>query len=1173
MNSADHTNDFANKIQVFASDPVASVFVSASAGSGKTKLLIDRLLRLMLPRFTSDGAIIEGVSPERILCLTFTKAAASEMSLRLQRTLGSWVTLSDTSLDKELSKLSVPVNPETRNISRALFARILDLPGGMRIGTIHAFCQSLLRRFPLEASINPHFKLMEEANAGLFLHEAAESSLPDLAEDILSDIAFRRNISEFLKFVSKFRFHLKSHEIVKRIISDPELVRKNLFLCLDVSPDDDPVRMICSVRGEDSLRSCLLEILEEGADGARKVAQSMLNWLSLPEKNRAERYSEWVTLFLKKKNEPKSNSGIKGNITKTREDIFIRLHEEALRICAALEVRKAQELARLTFSFLTAASGILSRFSRKKNQKGEMEYDDLINLTLRLLRNPGAEWVLYKLDGGIDHLLLDEVQDTSREQWKIAGALTSEFFSGEGAADLASGPRTVFAVGDYKQSIFGFQGADPEGFHEWKKIFKKRVEDAQWEWREPELTVSFRSTQPVLSLVDAVFSLPAAQAGIAEDHVSAPQHVSARSGQGGSVEIWPLAPAGEEEAPDPWSIPESNITRRTADQKLADALALHIRHLILRVPDEGEKPFTPQDFLILVRRRSAFVSSLVRALKKQQIPVSSLVTTSLAEQIAVRDLMTLCDALLLPQDDLTLACVLTSPLGGVSDESLMHLAMDRNGRPLWSVLRERHAERTEWRSAWRMLSGLFARVDYASPHLILCAALGEFGGRARLLARLGPEAAEPVDELLSAALLYEEANIPSLQGFAFWLRNSDAVVKRVAETAGNAVRIMTAHSSKGLQSRFVILPDTVGIPGDNSQNEDDMIFWTREKVSGLTLPLICLRKDMAVSVVRKLQEKKKKSDMEEYNRLLYVALTRAADHLLICGWDRKKKSVSDESWYAKIRNGFELLECRREDFSGGWEGERLIYEIFPEKSGKDLNKEESGSSMAAMPDWIRQGHAVPLPPEPAIARPLSPSRPDDLLMGPLPVVRSPLDIVHISPTAAREAAFRRGTLVHALLQYLPECPVRNRTHIAYDWLQRPGHALSETEAARLAARVIGVMDLPELADLFGPHSRAEQRLTGVAGGQVIIGQADRICVLPGEVHICDFKTNRRPPEDVSKTPVAYLRQMAAYRALLRQLWPGRQVKCCLVWTESVTVMLLPDSLLDHYGPEKNYRSS
>ncbi len=1161
----------ANAQQALASDPSASVFVSASAGSGKTKLLIDRLLRLMLPR-TAPGAapgdpLVAGSDPARIQCLTFTKAAAAEMSIRLQGKLGLWVTLPDDALDRELRGLHVEPGPATRQAARALFAHVLDLPGGMRVSTIHAFCQSLLRRFPLEAAISPQFQLAEETDQRLALGSAAESVLGELpaGDAALGLLAGQVNAAAFTSLVAALQAGLREpHELLR---SGPEALHRALRRAAGVTHADELACIAEAVQGPDEphLAAMLRLALQKGGKGAQAAAALRLDWLAQDPAARGRSWTAWRDLALTGEGEPRAVGGIfRGKWLGEHPEIGQALLDEALRILDVEDACRAIRMAALSAALLGLALPILERHASRKQESGLLDYDDLIARTLALLGDPGVAWVLYKLDGGIDHLLLDEVQDTSPLQWAIAWALTGEFFAGLGAGEERPLPRTIFAVGDYKQSIYSFQGADPAEFHRWRERFRARVEGGGELWREPALTVSFRSVEPVLRLVDAVFSDPDAARGLVEPGQGPLlPHRAARVGLPGRVELWPLTPAAEQVAqPGPWQAPSRNAGQDSAPQRLAEALAGWIAGQIGAPDAQGSAPLRAGDVLVLVPRRSGFVRALIRALKSEDVPVATLVRTGLVDQVAVQDLVALCDALLLPMDDLTVGCVLTSPLGGLSDDALMELATTRGGASLWDSLRDRHRHRPDWASAWSFLSTLFARVDYASPYALLGEALGALGGRARLLARLGPEAAEPVDELLSAAQRYEDGHPPSLQGFLHWLRNSEETIKREPDSAGDAVRVMTVHGAKGLQARLVVIPDTTAAP-----RPDDKLLWTRDPLTGASLPFWVPRSELASNPTRRLGVAARRASIEEQNRLLYVALTRASDRLLVCGW-QPGRAMPEGAWYELCRRGFEAAGAVSVPSGLGWEGERLVIE----DASAQAPATAPGRAVAArekLPEWLgRAPHwrATPPPVEPPLPSPLAPSRPDDVAFGPLPAARSPL---HRAAGAGqgRDLALARGRVVHALLQHLPALPPGERAAAAHRFAARPSHGLPPAQAAALAKQALSVLDDPQLAGLFGPGSRAEQPLAGLADGVVVSGQVDRLLVGPSYVLLCDFKTGRASPDGPDQVPVLYLRQMAAYRALLRGLYPSREIRCLLVWTEGPSVMTLPDALLDMHRPE------
>jgi ATP-dependent helicase/nuclease subunit A len=1133
--------------QLAASNPRVSAFVAASAGSGKTRLLTDRILRLM----------VGGAPPERILCLTFTKAAAAEMALRLQRRLGLWVTLDEPALRDELRKLAIEPTQSTLHRARSLFAHVLDLPGGMRIGTIHAFCQSLLRRFPLEAEISPHFQLAENRDTDEAMTEAREDLLasvrPRGPSNALSDqeVALRTlagvaTLDRFSKLVTALKQNRERWSLARA--AGPDLAAARRRILGVTSPDPDAVMAdAVSSADETALRTAARLIAAQGAATVKEKANGILRWLALTTSERAANWATWRRFFLKSDGQPyAAQSMVNVALNRTQPDLLPPLMAEIDRVVAVEEQMCAAKTAALSDALCRLAGPLLDRYEDRKQSAGLLEFDDLIDLSTRLLREPGAEWVLYKLDGGLDHLLLDEVQDTAPEQWAIAHGLTREFFAGEGARDGVT--RTVFAVGDRKQSIFSFQGADVAGFEDARGRLGARVTRASMAWIEKPLDISFRSTTPVLALVDAVFADLAAAAGVVLPGETL-SHRAVREHHAGGVELWPLAEALPPETPIPWAAPERNQRATSAIQVLADGLAGWISDQIdgsVLLQSKG-RPLRPGDIMILVRHRDALPAAVVRSLKSRGVPVAGLDRMVLTGQPAVQDLMVLGDALLLPQDDLSFASVLTSPLGGLDDNDLMALAIGRQ-QPLWETLRIRHVEAPHWARAWTFFSTLLNRIDYVSPHALYAEALGACGGRQRLLARLGAEAAEPIDELLSAALRYSKIHPPSLQGFLQWLRRSGSEIKREAEAAGNQVRILTVHGAKGLQAPLVILPDTTSMP-----REDDELLWADDPGGGSPVPIWVPRAEFHCDATRRLRDVMRQSRREEYNRLLYVALTRAEDRLVVCGAKPALGEPNEACWYSLIARGFaQLTELPDGDVARYDSPQRAACE-------RELSAVAVAASVLA-PAFV----GTPPPPEPARPVPLAPSRPEGVEFGALPSGASP--IAQVEQGVDR---FNRGRLVHSLLQHLPDLPEVERRPAALRFLERSGNGVPVADMPGIADEVMEVLCHPALAPLFGPQSRAEVPLTGVVGNVVVVGLIDRMVVLPDRVLLADFKTNRRPPASIEATPVTYLRQMASYRAVLQTIFPHRPVQCTLIWTRESRISVLPDGLLDLHQPGRD----
>ena len=1145
--------DRANRTQLEASDPEVSAFVAASAGSGKTKLLTDRLLRLML----SDG-----VRPERIQCLTFTKAAAAEMSLRLQRLLGEWVTLDDAALDRKLNDLALTATPKLRGRARALFADVLDLPGGMRIGTIHAFCQSLLRRFPLEARLSPHFQLVDDRDAEDALTEARESMLAG-AEDgnLAATLELLAGLTTVSQFGDRVGDLLQDRERLNTALTHPDLeAGQRRVLGVTSNNETEILSQAVNWQDEPELRDAAQIVSDWGAKTAKDRAGEMLGWLSLETEDRADNWDAWRKLFLTADGEVRKSGGfVSKAVTDRYPDLADIFGREGRRILEIHERIRALKVAEISAALIRLARPVVDTYGAHKERSGLLDYADLIVRTAGLLLDPGAAWVLYKLDGGLDHLLLDEVQDIAPQQWEIAHSLTDEFFAGLGARDQR---RTVFAVGDRKQSIYGFQGADVATFETSRGRIEKRVHDAGETFRDLTLDVSFRSTRPVLDLVDAVFTDEKARLGVVGDG-EVLTHLADRAAHAGAVELWPLAPRQVDAVADPAAPAEANRTTTDERQMLADRIADWIQastNGAVMLESQG-RAMRPGDIMILVRGREArrgggaFIGLLVRALKARNVPVAGQDRMVLTEQPAVADLLALAEALLLPDDDLTFACVLTSPLGGLNDNDLMALAIDRRGS-LADALRTRADENPAWRRAWDFFATLLSRVDYAAPYALFAEALGALGGRARLFARLGPEAAEPVAELLNAALTYSAIHPPSLQGFLHWIRRSGAEVKREAEAAGDLVRIMTVHGAKGLQAPVVIVPDTVSMPPDGQT-----VFWQTDPAGFGPVPLWSPNRDLRAAAIDRAREVAARRRAEEHNRLLYVALTRAEDRLIVCGWSART-APNEACWYSLVQRGMAMLPHERVPF-GEW-GEALRLASPQNADPVTGRSAAAGAAVPPMPSWIGQSpdwRAAPAPAEPPRPQPLAPSRPDGVELGTVPAAASPL-----SERMGEGDRFLRGQLIHGLLQHLPELPVAERAAAARRYLDRPGNGLPAGSAASVVAEILRILDHPELAPLFGPGSKAEVPLTGVVEGHVVGGLVDRLAVLPDRVLLADFKTNRKPPDSADETPVLYLRQMALYRAVLREIFPDRRIVCALVWTRDARVAILADEILDPHTP-------
>ena len=1128
-----------------ATDPLRSIWVSASAGTGKTKVLTDRVLALLLA----------GTSPHRLLCLTFTKAAAAEMANRINRALAGWAIADEEELQVEItSHTGSPANAVALRRARTLFAQVLDVPGGMKIQTAHAFCESLLGRFPLEAGLAPHFQVMDEREAAEIQHEAQARVLTraryadgsPLAA-ALAEVTGHIHESEFYDLlVDLFSERGRLHRLIEQYGGLDQLTEA-VFQTLGVAREEteESVKQATSVDTafDGSALKVAAVAMVQGSKTDQKHGAIIVEWLEAHPAKRVRTLMSYMSVFFTQAGSRRATL-----INKDAETLNPAapdtLAKEAARLEAVLMKIRSIVTARATAAMLLLVQSLLQAYEHCKRERGRLDYDDLILEARSLLEaKGGVSWVMFKLDGGIDHILIDEAQDTNPDQWAIIAALAEEFFAGDGAHDAE---RTLFAVGDPKQSIYSFQRADPEAFERMRSYFRARAQAISKPWEDVNLDISFRSTASVLQIVDTVFAQETARPGVVEPDATL-HHEAFRIGQAGVVELWPPVVPEEAEELLPWAPPVTGRWGQDPQTQLADGMAAQIRNWVENneVLASKNRPLRAGDIMVLVRRRGTFVEKLVRALKRNNIPVAGVDRMVLSEQLAVRDLIALGEFLLLPEDELILATVLKGPLIRFSEDDLFDLAYDRGDENLWAVLRRRRAENPLYDFAAEELTALLARADFTPPFELFAEILGSRGGRKKLLSRLGADANDPIDEFLTLAFDYERSQIPSLQGFLRWLDTDEIEVKRDLEQATrNEVRVMTVHGSKGLQAPVVFLPDSVQVPSQMPSllwNKDGLFLWPPRRRYAEN------QCEAALAAAAEMRDR-------EYRRLLYVAITRAEDRLYVCGWHNRRRATKG-NWYELVESAMaEVGDPFEFDLTGitaqGWKGTgwRLSN---PQQQDSELSRDDGRHAIApgAMPEWVKR----PPPAERLPPRPLTPSRPDDLE----PATRSPVG-------SGTTDFFRRGLIIHRLLQLLPEISEPERATAAARFLKRSVHNLSEEDQKTYASEVLAVLAHPDFADLFGSGSRSEVPVTGRLGSHVVAGQVDRLVVQKDRVIIVDYKSSRPPPTDTAGVPRTYLRQMAAYRAVLHSVFPKRTIDCALLWTDVPYLMALPGELLDGY---------
>ncbi len=1102
----------ATERQVNAARPNFSTWLAANAGSGKTRVLTDRVARLLL----------EKVRPEHILCLTYTKAAASEMQNRLFKRLGEWSMLGDQELADALVDLGVDdtLNPERLGHARTLFARAIETPGGLKIQTIHSFCASLLRRFPLEAGVSPQFTEMEDRAAALLQAEIIE----DFAEGPMVGL-----IDELAAYVTDTGFE----ELTKKVVHhreefDHHLVWNDLIanLGLPAGADENHLESVVFTGNEKALLERLVNALKNGSSTdiknsvlLRDIASPSLNDLPVLE-----------GVFLTGASAKSPFSAKLGSfptkaVREANTELMGEVERFMQRVEEARQLRLGLECARKTVTLHKFAAAFLPEYARRKELRGWLDFDDLILKARRLLNDPSvAQWVLYRLDGGIDHILVDEAQDTSPEQWDVIENLAREFTSGQGArTDIE---RTIFVVGDKKQSIYSFQGADPEAFDRMQAEFGRRLEGVDPGLQNLTLAHSFRSSPAILNLVDLVFE-GRTEAGFHKDAL----HKAFNTDLPGRVDLWPVTDKIEDNDDRVWTDPVDRASPLHHNVILAEKIAETIKRLIesketLPIKGEtsdcyGRRPVQPGDFLILVQRRSDLFAEIIRACKTAGLPIAGADRLKVGAELAVKDLAALLSFLATPEDSLSLAVALKSPLFGWTEQDLFDLAHRRESKHLWPALRERAQE---FPQTMAILTDLRANTDFLRPFDLIERILTRHDGRRKLLERLGAEAEDGINALLSQALAYERTDVPSLTGFLVWMETDDLEIKRQMGSAGNMVRVMTVHGAKGLESPIVILPDT----GTRRASPDSEIMTIGD------VPYWRMKTDQMPDAMIRVRDNARDRQMNERLRLLYVALTRAEKWLIVAAAGDLSKT--GDSWYQMVESAMQRAGAQQIDASSGLRLSHLGWNDLPIVDGVAEIKPKN-----PLPTYF---HDAVVPPKEQQTT-LSPSD-----LGGAKALAGDLG-------QEEEAAKLRGTRIHTLLEHLPVTPEANWVDATLRLLPDVG----KSERGDLLDEVQGTLKSPLLEYVFDTGTLAEIPISAEIHGVRMHGLIDRLVITKEGIQAIDFKTNLTVPKRAEDCPEGLLRQMGAYGEMLKQVYPDREINTAILWTRIGKLMPLPTDLV------------
>lgn len=1145
--------------QAKASDPKNSAWVSANAGSGKTHVLAQRVIRLLL----------DDVDPSRILCLTYTKAAAANMSNRVFKNLAAWAVMDDQGLSKAITEIDgEPPNASRLARARRLFARALETPGGLKIQTIHAFCEAVLHQFPLEANIAGHFDMLDGQKEQALVAEARRDVLTGVATGEHPELVGA--LEEIIALAGEEGLNTLLGEIVgkrdalKHFIAEAGIDFLPLYAEYGFDPSDEPAALAAACWPDSYFSAGLADEINEravvaGKLTAQKFADNLNHAADLNDP--LARLAVLGNLFFKldedKNPAPKSTKQIMSKgVVEHFPGFEAEFDRYAMRLAQVSDQVALLRMLDATRAALTLADVLIARYEHMKAARGLLDFNDLITRTVHLLaRTDVGPWVAFKLDRGIDHILVDEAQDTSPLQWDVVGKLAGEFFVGAGQRGETN--RTIFAVGDEKQSIYSFQGADPRSFRMSGQAFRKQVIEAGGSFEDVRLQHSFRSTSDVLSAVDLVFKSETASKGLTGDPEPI-DHPTVRAVSAGHVELWPLIEPSVVEEPDDWA---DAIDHASAPAVLlAERIAKTVDDWIKSGDAIGQKEDPPRrirpgDVLVLVRKRDRFIHALTRALKDRLIAVAGADRLSLTGHIAVKDLMAIGRVAMQPHDDLSLAALLRSPVFALSEEQLFELAWRRKGS-LFAALRQRALDDDDgalasivatldrwtneaaWRPVFEFYSGVLARD----------------GVRSLMIARLGASAGEILDEFQNFTLAVEQTGLAGLEAFLATLENASPDVKREVDQTRNEVRIMTVHAAKGLEAAVVFLVDGASAP--SSEHHMPRLLPVTSAKNEWSGPGFLWRPstEMANSVTRSAIRRLRDAAEDEYRRLLYVGMTRAEERLIVCGY-RGQRKAPDGIWHTLVEAGLGPSDFTTFDAATG----ELLYRVNPPHAIAAETPAQGLDTREIYPPL------QPLPSAAQAAPALSPSGASALLDPPPEIAatgRSPV----FDPDEEPSFAIARGAAIHRLLQILPGLGPNERKAAGQRYLDTAGAAWPETERHRAWASIDAVLSDPNFAPVFAASSRAEMTIAGklLIGGELrtISGVIDRLAVTDRQVLCIDYKTNSVPPRTLDEVPQAYVVQMALYRALLAGVYPGCEISTALLFTETPKLIELPDAVLD-----------
>ncbi len=1131
-----------------AANPGINATVTASAGSGKTYMLVTRILRLLL----------EDAEPGSILALTFTRKAAAEMQQRLAERLYQLATVDNEQLLTLLKELDLDSRYQQK--ARGLYEahQYCDYP--VRTLTFHSFCQDLLARFPLEADVPPNFDLLE--NAELLIQQAREALFNEatlhmqgaLAEHLQSLMQFSGGLFNLTKILNNFLHHRSdwwayTDNIADKQITKAEFASQQLAQQLEVNTealDTDSLYgdfFTEKIREEISSYAKLLALNPTRTN--LQKADTLASCLAKEQFN-PHAFTEIQACFIKKDGGVfvlKDTPTLRRKLGDNSAEILLELHQHiAACILDTLDHLKKINTFRLNHHWYFCGEKFIEHYQTLKFQQRLLDFTDLEWRSFKLLQDSeNALWIQYKLDRQIQHLLIDEFQDTNPTQWQLILPLLEEM-----AAAVSEKNRSVFLVGDEKQSIYSFRRAKPELQQQASDWLAQHLNAQAF-----PLNKSWRSSPAIIDTVNAVFLQPGSQQTLAGfiEHQTHHQQLA------GKVEVLPLWHMHELAESDTGGYCRNPLKQPRAEstgihQQEARQIARHIQQLLKnKTPVSDNKKLRPvsyDDIFILVRKR-AHVADYERALREAGIPYLGTNRGTFLSCLEIQDMQALLDTLLTPFNNLALAQVLKSPLFCASDNDLQLIAA-HNNHSHWFDRLELMAEELEQQHplhrAWYYLTRWRALADKIPVHDLLdkifCEADVLERYKRSTAESLQPRVQANLSLFLEMALDLDSGRYPSLMHFLFYLRSlkntpGDAPDEAPMETREARVRIMTIHASKGLEAAVVYLADTISGARDKS-SLSTLVDWPVDAKQPIHFQLIPAAKQQD-SMSANLNQQHKTAQLKEEANLLYVAITRARQYLFISGCQPDKGPFTN--WYQPLFNALQTLTDNSED-------NHLIYSVGEQTACAEVNNTQAPdtTNVFDIDPALTQKISTDINPPSILAPSYSHDRAE----------KHPTSDMSISS----EDAQHRGIAIHRMLELLSHGVAEERIlqQICFEMALE-----NNSQLQRWLNIALNNFQHPDLQTIFKPDNNLqvfnECPIQYMQNNRLVYGIIDRLIIGKNNVMVIDYKTHRHADRN-NLTEIAddYRQQMHLYAEGIKALWPDKQIKKYLLFTECLSLFPL-----------------